>query len=59
MIIVSKKIDRTGGVAYNTNGEKMVIVRYGNRNDIDIQLLMKSCRILENIDIIDYTEAKR
>ena len=36
---MSKKIDRTGGVAYNTNGEKMVIVRYGNRNDIDIQFV--------------------
>ena len=31
-----KKIDRTGEVGYN-NGEKMVIVRYGNANDIDVR----------------------
>ncbi len=31
------KIDRTGEVAYNNNGEKMTIVRYGNVRDIDIQ----------------------
>ena len=34
---MGKKIDRTGEVAYNTNGEKMVIVRFGGAKDIDIQ----------------------
>lgn len=34
---MSKKIDRTGEVGYNNNGERMVIVRYGSAFDIDIQ----------------------
>ena len=34
---MSKKIDRTGEVAYSNNGEKMVIVRYGKDKDIDVQ----------------------
>lgn len=29
--------DRKGEVGYNNNGERMLIVRYGGRNDIDIQ----------------------
>ena len=31
------KIDRTGEVAYSNNGEKMVIIRYGSRTDIDVE----------------------
>ena len=34
---MSKKIDRTGEIAYSNNGEKMVIIRYDNKNDIDVQ----------------------
>ena len=36
---MSKKIDRTGEFGYNNNGERMVIVRYGNVHDIDIQFV--------------------
>ena len=34
---MSKKIDRTGEVGVNNDGEKMVIIRYGNYADIDVQ----------------------
>lgn len=34
---MSEKIDRTGEIGFNTNGERMTIVRYGNVKDIDIQ----------------------
>ena len=34
---MSKKDERLNKVGYNNNGERMVIVRYGNANDIDIQ----------------------
>lgn len=34
---MSKKIDRTGEVGVSSQGEKMVIVRYGNKADIDVQ----------------------
>ena len=36
---MSKKIDRTGEVGFNTNGEEMRIIRYGNWDDIDIQFI--------------------
>lgn len=31
------KIDRTGEVGFNTNGERMIVIRYGNAMDIDVQ----------------------
>lgn len=34
---MSKKLDRTGEVGYNNNGERMTIIRYGKDNDIDVQ----------------------
>ena len=34
---MSKKEDRTGEFGYNNNGERMTIVRYSNRMDIDVQ----------------------
>ena len=34
---MSKKIDRTGEVGYNNDGEKMMIVKYSNANDIDVK----------------------
>lgn len=34
---MGKKIDRTGEVGVNNDGERMEIVRYGGINDIDIQ----------------------
>ena len=34
---MGKKDDRTGEIGYNNNGEKMTIVRYGYRMDIDVQ----------------------
>lgn len=37
MVNVCKKLDRTGEVGYNNDGEKMTIVRYGNWDDIDVQ----------------------
>lgn len=36
---MSKKIDRTGEVGVNNDGEKMVIVRYGNSKDIDVEFV--------------------
>ena len=29
--------DRTNEIAYNNNGERMTIIRYGNKKDIDVQ----------------------
>ena len=34
---MSKKIDRTGEVGVNNDGEKMVIIRYGSSTDIDVE----------------------
>ena len=34
---MGKKDGRLGEVGYNTNGERMTIIRYVNKNDIDIQ----------------------
>ena len=34
---MSKKIDRTGEIGFNTNGERMIIIRYGNCDDIDVE----------------------
>lgn len=34
---MGKKLDRTGEVGYNNDGERMEIVRYGTRRDIDVQ----------------------
>ena len=34
---MAEKKDRTNEIGYNNNGERMTIVRYGNKNDIDIQ----------------------
>ena len=45
---MSKKIDRTGEVGYNNNGEEMRIVRYGNRADIDVQFV-KDGTILQHV----------
>ena len=45
---MSKKIDRTGEVGYNNNGEEMRIVRYGNHADIDVQFV-KDGTILQHV----------
>ena len=34
---MGKKLDRTGEVGFNNNGERMVIIRYSNWDDIDVQ----------------------
>ena len=34
---MAEKIDRTGETRVNNNGEEMKIIRYANRNDIDVQ----------------------
>lgn len=34
---MGRKIDRTGEVGFNNNGERMTIVRYGGNADIDVQ----------------------
>lgn len=34
---MSKKLDRTGEIGVNNDGERMTIVRYGGRRDIDVQ----------------------
>ena len=36
---MAEKIDRTGEVGVNNDGEKMVIVRYGNSKDIDVEFV--------------------
>ena len=44
---MSKKIDRTGEIGFNNDGEEMRIVRYGNRDDIDIQFV-KDGTVIKN-----------
>ena len=34
---MAEKKDRINEIGYNNNGERMTIVRYGNKNDIDVQ----------------------
>ena len=34
---MGKKDERLNKVGYNNNGERMIIIRYGNSNDIDVQ----------------------
>ena len=44
---MAEKIDRTGETRVNNNGEEMKIIRYANRNDIDVQFV-KDGTIIEH-----------
>lgn len=53
---MGKKIDRTGEVGVSTYGEKMTIVRYGGRCDIDVQF--EDGTIVEHKQYNDFKNGK-
>ena len=54
---MSKKIDRTGEVGVNNDGEKMVIIWYGNYADIDVQFV-KDGTVVEHRTYNDFKKGE-